>query len=179
MLKKLLQRQRDAASLGQLLLEAERLANAEGQHEPGAEHLMLAAMGLDDGTARRAFERVGADPFRFRDAIDKQYADALGSVGLKLAPGLEVNCTPAAVAPGQGLDQAKPSVTAVVKRLSDESALQVPAHPLLGAHVILAAAHAEHTTAVRALRAMGVEPRALAEAARAEIRDRLGAESLS
>lgn len=57
-----------------------------------------------------------------------------------------------------------------MKHLSDEEALQVPTNPLLGAHVVLAAAHAEHSTAVRALRAMGIDPQVLASAAAAEIR---------
>lgn len=169
MFSKIQQRLRDAKTFAAICAESERIANAEGQREPGAEHFVLAALGMSDGTARRAFQSVGADPDGFRAAIDKQYADALEKVGLRLNPGLGADLPPLPAPPGKGLYKAKPSVAALMKVLADEAALQVPANPLLGAHVLLAVAHADHSTAVRALRAMGVDPRALASAAGAEI----------
>lgn len=170
MFRKIQQRRRDARTLADICNESERIANAEGQREPGAEHFVLAAFEMADGSARRAFERVGADPGEFRAAIDQQFADALGTVGLAANPVLDARLAPLPVPPGTGLYRSKPSVTALMKLLSDEEALQVPTHPLLGAHVVLAAAHADHSTAVRALRAMGIDPQELASAAAAEIR---------
>lgn len=169
MFSKIQQRLRDAKTLAAICTESERIANAEGQREPGAEHFVLAALGMSDGTACRAFQSVGADPDGFRSAIERQYADALEAVGLGLNPGLGADLPPLPAPPGKGLYKAQPSVAALMKVLTDEEALQVPANPLLGAHVLLAVTHADHSTAVRALRAMGVDPRALASAAGAEI----------
>lgn len=170
MFDKIQQRLRDAKALMHLCVESERIANAEGQPEPGAEHFVLAALEMGDGSARRAFERLGADPDAFRAAIDRQYVEALEAVGLAPSPAFDSDLPALPVPPGKGFYKAKPSVAALIKRLTDEQALQVPANPLLGAHVVLAATHAEHSTAVRALRAMGVDPQALAAAAQAEIR---------
>ena len=41
---------------------AEAYALQDQQREPGAEHLLLAALDLPDGAARRAFEQAGASP---------------------------------------------------------------------------------------------------------------------
>lgn len=169
MFKALQQRLRDSKTLTQMCVEAERIANAEGQAEAGAEHFVLAALEMDDGTARRAFERVGADPDGFRPAIDRQYADALAAVGLQRTAAFDAGLAQVPVPPGQGLYKAKPSVSVLIRLLTDAEALQVPANPLLGAHVVLAAARAEQSTAVRALRAMGIDPGDLASAAGAEI----------
>jgi ClpA/ClpB-like protein len=68
---------------------------------PGAEHLLLAALELPDGTARRAFERVGADPNALRQAIEEQHAEALCAVGIDAGPGAE------------GTDSVAPSATGV------------------------------------------------------------------
>lgn len=173
MFKALQQRLRDTKTLASICAEAERIANAEGQAEAGAEHFVLAALELEDGTARRAFERVGADPAGFRHAIDRQYADALAAVGLQRTAAFDARLAQVPVPLGQGLYKAKPSVSVLIRRLTDPEALQVPANPLLGAHVVLAAARAEQSTAVRAMRAMGVDPSDLASAASAEILSQL------
>ena len=67
-----------------LCFGAEKLANANGQKEPGVEHFVLAALELPDGTARKAFERIHADPNSFRTAIAQQYEDALQNFGIAL-----------------------------------------------------------------------------------------------
>lgn len=41
---------------------AEAHALQDQQREPGAEHFLLAALDLPDGTARLAFEKAGAQP---------------------------------------------------------------------------------------------------------------------
>ncbi|MGZ8476106.1 MAG: Clp protease N-terminal domain-containing protein, partial [Candidatus Limnocylindria bacterium] len=45
-------------TIKKLLTDAEVEARAMGEAEPGAEHLLLAALDLPDGSARRAFERL-------------------------------------------------------------------------------------------------------------------------
>jgi hypothetical protein len=70
-------------TIRQLLGGAERLAQESGETLPGAEHLLLAALALPDGTARRAFERLGVDPDGLPSAIASQHADALRTVGIE------------------------------------------------------------------------------------------------
>ena len=72
----------DMRTIRTLLEGAEAEAGRAGESTPGAEHLLLAALELPDGTARRAFERVGADPSALRQAIEEQHADALRAVGI-------------------------------------------------------------------------------------------------
>src|SRR5687767_10675111 len=74
---KLTKRVRDVRTINMLLTGAEAEARRAGESLPGAEHLLLSAIALPDGSARRAFERVGADPDRLQAAIAAQHADAL------------------------------------------------------------------------------------------------------
>jgi ATP-dependent Clp protease ATP-binding subunit ClpA len=76
------QRFKDMKTISALCSTAEFCANAVGQQEPGAEHFLLAALSLPDGSARRAFERIGANPQQFSAAIEQQYREALQSIGL-------------------------------------------------------------------------------------------------
>ena len=164
MLQALARRLRDMRTIKQLCEQAERHANAEGQQRPGAEHFLMAALELPDGTARQAFRRLQADPEAFRVAVERQYGEALRDIGVQ-APVL-----PAAMAVPhrEGLYEGQPSSQALMQTLAGirkDSA--VP--QLLGAHVILAALSARHGVVPRALRSMGVEAAALADAARAEL----------
>ncbi len=72
------------------------------------------------------------------------------------------------IPPGKGAYRAKASATTLMRELAGFPKTR-PAEPLLGAHVIVAGAATRHGVAARALRAMGVDPQALAGAARAEI----------
>ena len=77
---------RDARTIKQLLEGAEAEATRAGEPQPGAEHLLLAALDLPDGSARRAFAAAGADPDALRDAIAAQRhgtaARALAALGV-------------------------------------------------------------------------------------------------
>jgi hypothetical protein len=165
MLQRFSQRMRDMRTLSALCRSAERHALAEGQSRPGAEHFLLAALELTDGTAGRAFERVQADPDRFRAAIARQYAQALRQVGVDVS-GLDTGEDSAVSA--AGIYRAAPSGQSVVQGLAELRARDRDAPPL-GAHVIEVIAGMERGVAVRALQAMGVEPASLAAAARAEV----------
>lgn len=149
----------DMTTIKALCSAAEQHANAEGRQQPGAEHFILAALELPDGTARAVFRRVHADPAQFRSAVERQYSEALASVGVQSAPGA------APVAPADGLYQASASGQSLMQALA---AQDKQGKPLLGAHVLLAASAAQQGVAVRALRVMGIDPVALAEAARLE-----------
>ena len=167
------QRSRDMRTIAALCNGAEKLANANGQKLPGAEHLVLAALDLPDGTARKAFERIHADPNNFRTAIAQQYEDALQNIGIVLPPEAAIADEATPVPTGKGPYKTQPSAQALMQTLTREIMVKEQkadsAAPLLGAHVILAATTAEYGVAIRAFRAMGVDPTKLAEAASEEI----------
>ena len=166
------QRFRDVRTINALCSGAEKHANATGQKEPGAEHLVLSALELPDGTARKAFERIHADPNDFRAAIARQYEDALHNIGIALPPDVAMSDEATPVAAGKGLFKAQTSFDTLMQILYEVKSKEQKADsaaPLLSAHVILAATNAQYGVAVRAFRAMGADPAKLAEAARAEI----------
>lgn len=151
-----------------LCLTAEKHANADGHKEPGAEHFVLAALESPDGTARKAFEQINADPSGFRAAIAQQHTDALKAVGIDLQPGAVGAGGPAVAVPPTGAYQAQASAQTMMKQLATLQKANAGA-PLLSAHVLVAVAAAQHGVAIRALKAMGVDPQALADAAAVEI----------
>ncbi len=169
MFKQLQTRIADMRTLAALCKGAERHANADGQTEPGAEHFVLAALELPDGSAEKAFQRVGSDPRRFRDAINQQYGEALTAIGMD-----GVLPAPVPITPASGLYRAGASAHALVKQLSEwpRSSWR---ERLSGAHVLAVAATTSHGVAARAFRSMGVDGAALCVAARAEIEARVRA----
>ena len=96
MFRQLQHRFQSMRTLSRLCTGAEAHARASGQAAPGAEHFLLAAIDLPDGSARRALESMGVAPAAVRDAIEQQYRDALRSVGLDAtlpqAPALAPPC---------------------------------------------------------------------------------------
>lgn len=153
----------DMRTITALCEAAQRHAHADGQTDPGAEHFMLAALELPDGSARNAFRRLGSDSTRFRDAVAQQYSDALHTIGLRA-----VVPRPAPFARNPALYHAKASAEALVRQLSEWPRASARER-LSGAHVIAVAAAGKQGVAVRALRSMGVDLVALGDAARAEI----------
>jgi ATP-dependent Clp protease ATP-binding subunit ClpA len=155
----------DMATIKSLCLAALRHANAEGKQQPGAEHFVLAALELPDGSASATFRRLRADPAQFKPAVEAQYREALASFGIGADEGGQLpQSTP--VAPAGGVYRAGASGQALMQELA---ALDKAGRPLLGAHVLVAASAAQQGVAARALRAMGISPQALNEAAQAEI----------
>lgn len=164
MFERLKQRVRDMGTIKALCEAAERHALAAGEREAGAEHFLLAALELPDGSAHRAFERVGADAARLGAAVEQQYRDALHGVGVDPEPLEAAAGAPEPLAPAAGLYRAAPSGQAVMQRLAALRAEDKDA-ALLGCHVVAVVAGMPQGVAPRALRAMGVEPQALARAA--------------
>lgn len=161
---------KDTRTIKALLLGAEDEARAAGESQPGAEHLLLSALELPEGSARRAFERAGADPGELRPAIERQHADALRAIGIEPP----IDDAQSADRPegerGEGVYRSKAPLQSAFQAAGqlarDEGA------SLRGAHVVIAVAEMGHGTAPRALRAMGVEREALAAAAREELSPR-------
>jgi hypothetical protein len=158
---KLRNKVRDVRTIKTLLTGAEDEARRAGEGLPGAEHLLLSALALPDGTARRAFERAGADPDGLRAAIERQHADALRGIGIE-PPELDAPDEPPEAG---GPFRSTASARAAFRAASDMARAN---GGLLGAHVVAAVAAIEHGTAPRALAAMGVDRTALAAAAEDE-----------
>ena len=171
MFQRIRQRLHDMRTIQRLCQGAESHARANGERAPGAEHFLLASIDLPDGSARRAFERVGADPGAVRAAIEQQYRDALQQIGIDapLPPG-----APAA-APARGVYRAQPSGDDVMQSLARSRKGQPG--PLLGAHVVALVARLPQGVAARTLRAMQLDANALEAAARAEAMASNGAPS--
>lgn len=152
---------RDARTIKLLLESAEGLARAGGESEPGPEHLLLAALDLPDGGARRAFARVGAEPDGLAAAVEAHHAEALASVGIA-SGGTAVAAAP----PARGLFRSTGAAQEVFRtagRLARDRRV-----PLGGAHVVEAVAAAAHGTAAAAVARLGIDRVALRDAARAE-----------
>lgn len=156
----------DVATIERLLEGAERIALERGAPRPAAEHLVLAALELPDGTAQRTLERLGRTPGAFAAALDDQEGDDLRHVGVD--------------APREAIDARLPSpVTPTGPYRSEPSAQQLfqlaggdargHGEPLAGAHVLRAAAGLEHGVVARALRRMDVDREQLHAVATAEL----------
>lgn len=157
----------DIRTMGVLFPAAEAEARANGETKAGAEYLVIAALDLPDGSARRAFERAGADPDAFRVAVRDQHAAALQGIGMQSINDEMLNPSFPAPVPATGPVKTAPSAhklfRRIVKRVRKERS------QLHGAYFVLAAAQTDYGTTARAIRHMGVEPATLAKAARTEI----------
>ena len=157
----------DIRFMQSLFPAAEAEAAALSEKEPGAEHLIMASLEFQEGSARRVFERVGADPDQFRQAVTSQHAASLRSIGIEddgatvddqmPPPPEEPNSVYRSASSAR---QVFPEVVKLVKR--DRSRLS-------GAYILLVASQMEHGTTARALAMMGVDRRELAAAAQAEV----------
>jgi Clp amino terminal domain, pathogenicity island component len=162
------QRFRDMGRLKTLFGEAEALANAEGQSEPGAEHLVVAALLLpEDDSARRVFARFGAAPTNFQTAVERQYADALNKIGIESTPVSDQGFS-ATVSRKNGLYRAKESMRDLLDAVTDNKKLN-PDAPFMAAEIILGATTMQFGVVARALAKMGLDRAELAAAARSEI----------
>lgn len=153
----------DVRVINALCTGAEAEAGRDGQSLPGAEHLLLAALALPEGSARRAFERVGVDPDGLSRAIAARHAEALEAVGIAADAESDVEIA----TPGRGAFRATASFDGAFRAAGELA--RSGAVPFVGAHVVVAVSRLEHGTAPRALRAMGVDLPALRAAAHAEI----------
>lgn len=153
----------DVRTIHDLLTMSEKIAHDSGDELPGAEHLLLSAVLLPDGTAQRAFQRIDVDPAELSAAIATAHTDALAGIGMRdpLDPDPYQE-------PGSKLYRAKPSADHAF-RVAATLSKEPGSHRLLGAHVVQAVARQSVGTAARALAALGVDPAALDAAAAAEI----------
>ena len=159
---------REIRTIKTLLSAAEEESRRAGDPLPGAEHLLLAALALPDGSAQRAFAHIGADPARLRQAIATQHTEALRGIGIA---GVDEDAldaaTPDVMPPAKGVFRATAQAQAAFRAAVDLAKTQKPSR-LVGAHVVAAVAELEDGTAARTLRGMGIDRQALAISARRE-----------
>lgn len=154
----------DMATIKRLCESAEAHALREQRAEPGAEHYLLAAIDLPDGTARLAFQKAGANADELPDAIQRQYADALRAIGIaaKSTTTDEELSRRASTGVFRAAYSGQEVMQALAGRRKDHGSL-------LGAHVVSVVATMTHGVAARALCAMGVDLSDLGAAAEAII----------
>jgi ATP-dependent Clp protease ATP-binding subunit ClpA len=158
----------DMRTIKQLLTDAERIAREMGEEEPAAEHLLLSAIGLPDGSAARALDRLGTDADAIRAALREEQADALVAAGVPRATA-EAMADPVPLGPAGAplLYGAGPSARDVFQEAGKLA--RSSKQRLVGAHVVAAIAGLERGTMPRVLDRLGVDRARLADAARAEL----------
>jgi ATP-dependent Clp protease ATP-binding subunit ClpA len=158
----------DMRTIKQLLTDAERVAREMGEEEPAAEHLLLSAIGLPDGSAARALDRLGTDADAIRAALREEQADALVAAGVPRATA-EAMADPVPLGPAGAplLYGAGPSARDVFQEAGKLA--RSSKQRLVGAHVVAAIAGLERGTMPRVLDRLGVDRVRLADAARAEL----------
>jgi len=167
MLAALRRRRADMATISRVLAGAEQRALADGLARAGAEHVILAALDLPDGSARRVFARAGADPDGFAPAVAAQHAAALAAAGIAADDAALQERIPPAPGHPRGPMRSDPSVERLLRDAA--AAVKRDGTPLTGAHLVRAAASQEHGTVPRTLRHLGIAPGDLIAAATAEI----------
>lgn len=151
----------DVRTIDELLTSAERHALALGDDVPGAEHLLLAALGLDEGSARRALAAFGVDLEALRAAVVAVHAEGLRAIGMADDEcGVEVPVR----APGK-LFRSTATAQKAFQRAVELSKNDSP-RMLRGGHVVVAICELHAGTVVRAFDVLGIDRSELAEAAR-------------
>ncbi len=156
----------DIRTMNTLFTAAEKEAALVGEADFGTEHLILAAFDLPDGSAARAFKRVGVDPHAFRKAINDQHAEALKAIGIAPEDGMLDEHLPESgesTTPVRSKGSSQKAFKKVVKMVKKEKS------QVYGAYIVLAATEAEQGSTARALETLGVHRDALAAAARVEL----------
>lgn len=128
-----------------LMCGADAEAARTGQPAAGAEHVLLSALALPDGSARRVLQRVGANPDALRREVAARHGELLRAIA-------------------RAQTSADGALRSAMKLAKSE-----PGGQLTGAHVVVAVAELEDGLTATALRALGVDPAQLARAARAEL----------
>ena len=164
MFKRLMLRFRDMKTISKLISGADKQANISGEEKPGAEHYVLSALNLEDGSGKRVFDKIGADANKFREAVSQQYSDALSSIGIS-SDGADI--APEPIESDKILHNSQPSGQELMKSLYSIKQRDKD-HPLVGAHVISVAAEMEHGVVARAFEVMGIDRERLAKLAKEE-----------
>ena len=144
----------DARTIRALLEGAERESAAMGEPEPGAEHVLISAALLPDGTAARALASLGLDADSLRAAVQGVHSDALGGISIT------VPVTPRT----RGVMRSQDSVRELLRATARERSAHASKR-FVSAHVLLGVTELEGGTALLALERLDVTPARLRAAA--------------
>jgi ATP-dependent Clp protease ATP-binding subunit ClpA len=156
----------DIRTMKALFTAAENEATALGDEQPGAEHLFLAALTLDDASARSALATLGVTADQVRSAIVRVHATALDAIGVDA--GTDGVLRPSGTRPLTGPYRTTGSAQDLFQRARRLSAADKPAM-LRAGHIAIAATEAEHGTVARLLELLDIDRERLAAAARAAV----------
>jgi ATP-dependent Clp protease ATP-binding subunit ClpA len=148
----------DLATMNTLFPAAERIARDDGIDQPAAEHLLLAALELDDGIATSALSTFDVDAAQLRGAIVDQHDEALRSIGV-IADDNAIAAALPASEPQRGPYRAQGSLQEAFQHVV--SLAQHDKAPINSGHVLLAVTDVDHGTVVRSLEHLGVDRVAL------------------
>lgn len=146
------------ATMRALLEAAERESAAVGEAEPGAEHVVLAALAMPDRTAADTLAELGVDAAQLREAIEQVHVEALSGVGIN--HGQAATPVPA----GRGIYRAKGSTRDLLTATAAARRALGDRH-FTSAHVLIGACELPHGTLPRALQRLGLNRDALGTAA--------------
>ena len=164
MIRSIRRRAEAVRTIGRLLPAAEKEAQRDGRSEPAAEDLVLAALALPDGAARRVLAAVGCGPDDLRAALAGQHADALRAMGIVGEVGegqLPPPATPAGIYRSTG--SAQELFQEVTRRQRKAG------RPLTSAWFLLVGAEREQGSLARAFAALGLDRADVVRAAESEI----------
>lgn len=168
MFDRLKQNFQDMGTIKTLCEAAERIANAEQQKAPGAEHFVLAALELPDGSAVRVFAKLGVSAGSFQEALREVHRAALAAAGVSEAQIRESEQSVPPLPQAGDIYRAAPSGQAVLKGLAALRKRGV-AGPLIGVYVLEVAAAMQHSTTLRAFRMLGRDPATVMAAIQSEM----------
>lgn len=154
MFGKLTQNLRDMGTIKALCEAAERFANADQHTAPGAEHFVLAALELLDGSAARVFARLGVTPDAFHEALREGHRTSLKAAGVSDAHiRNSEQSVPPLPQPGN-IYRAAPSGEAVLQGLAALRKRGISG-PLIGVHVLEVVCGMQHGPTGRAFAVLG------------------------
>ncbi len=154
----------DVRTIAKLCLEAEQQGLRGGQREPAAEHFLLAAFDLPDGSAASVLRDFGVDRSMLVSAIEGQYADALGHADVSPDSSLNDGTIDDSMPEARGLYEAAASGKAVIQALSKLP--RVGRRPLRSADILIALASLHHGIVPRVFRRLGLDLDQVAQAAK-------------
>ena len=157
MFGRLMQTFKDMGTIKTLCEAAERIANGEQQETPGAEHFVLAALELPDGSAARVFQKLGITGDAFTEALREQHRSVLRRAGVNDAVIASSEREVPPLPRPNGLYNAAPSGQAVLKGLAALRKRGVSG-TLMGVHILEVVLAMQHDATARAFSLLGRDP---------------------
>lgn len=157
-------RQRDMKTLSTVISDSLERAQRSGDEHAGAQHLVFAALAMEDGTAAALLAEFGASGESFAAAVAAQHGEALRGLGIadELA-----EASGASIEPGTGkYGKADATYEQAVKHIYELHNANGDHRQLISAYVLGGAAQVGRGVAARAFTSLGVDVAELIDRAR-------------